>query len=191
MSEKEPIDDYLEEAPLQEEPLFHDREFDPEAAEREARQRREEEFARRVRREVRRMKNGEAEEELIKDDEREEEERQQEEKALKKAQRRKKSTFWQIITGTILVQEGLSKHYGYLWTIAGMFFLSIAMMFTALHADMKYSHLDREVKVLRAKQTHLQRQRTLRTTHSAITKELKKRGIPLQDPRRQPLKIEE
>ena len=138
--------------------MFKDHEFDPVTPEEEARRRQEEEFARRVRREA------------------EEEERQRRER------RRKASTFWQLFSGTILVHEGVSKYYPYMLSIAGMFFLSIAVMFTTLHLDMKYSRLEREVQILRERSIRLQEQRYRRTTHSAIVERLRERGIELTDP---------
>ena len=67
-------------------------------------------------------------------------------------------------------------------SIAGMFFLSIAVMFTALHLDMKYTRLEREVQILRERSIRLQEQRYSRTTHSAIVERLRERGIELTDP---------
>ena len=156
--------------------MFKDHEFDPVTPEEEARRRQEEEFARRVRREVLRIERGEADEDIRADMEREEEERQRRER------RRKASTFWQLFSGTILVHEGVSKYYPYMLSIAGMFFLSIAVMFTTLHLDMKYSRLEREVQILRERSIRLQEQRYRRTTHSAIVERLRERGIELIDP---------
>ena len=150
--------------------MFKDHEFDPVTPEEEARRRQEEEFARRVRREVLRIERGEADEDIRADMEREEE------------RRRKASTFWQLFSGTILVHEGVSKYYPYMLSIAGMFFLSIAVMFTTLHLDMKYSRLEREVQILRERSIRLQEQRYRRTTHSAIVERLRERGIELTDP---------
>ena len=152
--------------------MFKDHEFDPVTPEEEARRRQEEEFARRVRREVLRIERGEADEDIRADME----ERQRRER------RRKASTFWQLFSGTILVHEGVSKYYPYMLSIAGMFFLSIAVMFTTLHLDMKYSRLEREVQILRERSIRLQEQRYRRTTHSAIVERLRERGIDLSDP---------
>ena len=55
--------------------MYRDHEFDPVTPEEEARRAEEEEFARRVRREVRRMERGEADEDIRADEEREAEER--------------------------------------------------------------------------------------------------------------------
>ena len=129
--------------------MFKDHEFDPVTPEEEARRRQEEEFARRVRREVLRIERGEADEDIRADMEREEEEKAEEEERQRRERRRKASTFWQLFSGTILVHEGVSKYYPYMLSIAGMFFLSIAVMFTTLHLDMKYSRLEREVQILR------------------------------------------
>ena len=150
--------------------MYPDHEFDPITPEEEAQRAQEAEFARRVRREVLRIERGEAEEKA------EAEERERRER------RRKASTFWQLFSGTILVREGVSKYYPYMLSIAGMFFLSIAVMFTALHLDMKYTRLEREVQILRERSIRLQEQRYSRTTHSAIVERLRERGIDLNDP---------
>ena len=162
--------------------MFKDHEFDPVTPEEEARRRQEEEFARRVRREVLRIERGEADEDIRADMEREEEEKAEEEERQRRERRRKASTFWQLFSGTILVHEGVSKYYPYMLSIAGMFFLSIAVMFTTLHLDMKYSRLEREVQILRERSIRLQEQRYRRTTHSAIVERLRERGIELTDP---------
>ena len=151
--------------------MYRDHEFDPVTPEEQARREQEEEFARRVRREVRRMERGEAEEDIRADEERERRER-----------RRRSSTFWQLFSGTILVREGVSKYYPYMLTIAGMFFLSIMVMFWSLHLDMRYTRLERDVQKLRERSIRLQEQRYQRTTHSAIVEQLRARGIELYDP---------
>ena len=151
--------------------MYRDHEFDPVTPEEQARREQEEEFARRVRREVRRMERGEAEEDIRADEERERRER-----------RRRSSTFWQLFSGTILVREGVSKYYPYMLTIAGMFFLSIMVMFWSLHLDMRYTRLERDVQKLRERSIRLQEQRYSRTTHSAIVERLRERGIDLSDP---------
>ena len=90
--------------------MFKDHEFDPVTPEEEARRRQEEEFARRVRREVLRIERGEADEDIRADMEREEEEKAEEEERQRRERRRKASTFWQLFSGTILVHEGVSKY---------------------------------------------------------------------------------
>lgn len=159
--------------------MIPDHEFDPEER---LRQEQDAEFARRVRREVRRMARGEADEELRDDAEREASERAERMLHGRRERRRRASTLWQLFSGTILVREGVSKYYPYMLSIAGMFFLSIVVMFMALHLDMKYTRLEREVQVLRERSIRLQEQRYRRTTHSAVVEELRRRGIELYDP---------
>ena len=159
--------------------MYRDHEFDPVTPEEQARREQEEEFARRVRREVRRMERGEAEEDIRADEEREAEERAE---AEERERRRRSSTFWRLFSGTILVREGVSKYYPYMLTIAGMFFLSIMVMFWSLHLDMRYTRLERDVQKLRERSIRLQEQRYQRTTHSAIVEQLRARGIELYDP---------
>lgn len=166
--------------------MFKDHEFDPVTPEEQARREQDEEFARRVRQEVRRearrIASGEADEQLLEDQAREAEEQAEERARERKEQRRKASTFWQLFSGTILVREGMSKSYPYMLCMAGMFFLSIAVMFWSLHLDMRYSRLEGEVQMLRERSIRLQEQRYRLTTHSAILDELTRRGIELYDP---------
>ena len=65
--------------------MYRDHEFDPVTPEEQARREQEEEFARRVRREVRRMERGEAEEDIRADEEREAEERAEAEERERRA----------------------------------------------------------------------------------------------------------
>ena len=153
--------------------MYPDHEFDPITPEEEAQRAQEAEFARRVRREVLRIERGEAEEEIRADLEREAEEKAEAEERERRERRRKASTFWQLFSGTILVREGVSKYYPYMLSIAGMFFLSLAV---------KYRRLEREVQILRERSIRLQEQRYSRTTHSAIVERLRERGIDLNDP---------
>lgn len=162
--------------------MYRDHEFDPISAEEQARREQDEEFARRVRREVRRMERGEADEDLRADEEREAAERAETEERERRERRRRSSAFWQLFSGTILVHEGVSRYYPYMLTIAGMFFLSIVVMFWSLHLDMRYTQLEREVQKLRERSIRLQEQRYRRTTHSAVVEQLRARGIELYDP---------
>lgn len=162
--------------------MYADHEFDPIAPDEEAQHRQDEELARRIRREVRRMERGEADEEIRADEALEAEEEALREQARRKERRRHASTFWQLFSGTILVREGMSHSYPYLLAIAGMFLVSISVVFMALHTDMKYMRLEREVQVLRERSIRWQERRFRCTTHSAVTDELRRRGIELYDP---------
>ena len=132
---------------------YEDTEFDPATdADREAAAR-EAELARKIRREVLRVQRGEADDDLRADREAEQEQR-----------------------------ESFSGYYRYLIYMAVTFFVSIFVMFTALHLDMKYTRLEREVQLLRERSVRLQEQSFRSTTHSAVVRALAERGIPLYDP---------
>ncbi len=162
--------------------MKHDHEFDPVTPEELAEREREAELARKIRREVLRVQRGEADEEIRADEEREAAERDEREERDRRERRRRSGAFWQFVSGTILVREGSSEYYRYLICIAVMFFLSIVVMFTSLHLDMRYSRLERDVQLLRERSIRLQEQRYRQTTHSAIVERLQARGIDLYDP---------
>ena len=69
--------------------MYRDHEFDPVTPEEQARREQDEEFARRVRREVLRMERGEAEEDIRADEEREAEERAEAEERERRESRRR------------------------------------------------------------------------------------------------------
>ena len=151
---------------------YEDTEFDPATdADREAAAR-EAELARKIRREVLRVQRGEADDDLRADRER----------AARMERRRKSSFLWLLFSGNILVRESFSGYYRYLIYMAVTFFVSIFVMFTALHLDMKYTRLEREVQLLRERSVRLQEQSFRSTTHSAVVRALAERGIPLYDP---------
>ena len=154
--------------------MMQDHEFDPVTPEELAEREREAELARKIRREVVRIQRGEADEELREDAEREE--------AEERERKRASSTIRQLISGTILLRKEASEAYPYLLSIAGMFFLSIVVMFWSLHLDRRYSQLEREVQMLRERSVRLQQQRFRVTTHSAVVEQLRQRGIELYDP---------
>jgi|GEM_PF-33995 len=155
---------------------YNDHEFDPVTDEERAAREREEELARRIRREVLRVQSGEADEEIRADREREQAEEEARQEEQRKEERRRSNIFWLLFSGNILVRKGASEYYRYMICIAAMFFVSIFVMFTALHLDMKYSRLYREVQMLRERSTRLQEQRFRHTTHPAIPAELRRRG---------------
>lgn len=128
---------------------YNDHEFDPVTDEERAAREREEELARRIRREVLRVQSGEADEEIRADREREQAEEEARQEEQRKEERRRSNIFWLLFSGNILVRKGASEYYRYMICIAAMFFVSIFVMFTALHLDMKYSRLYREVQMLR------------------------------------------
>lgn len=173
----------------------------------------EEEYARRVLREVRHVESGasvpeqepvaeppqvepplrrplheedyeqlDIEAERLEREEREQREQCEDEEEEAKNHRRRISTFWQLVSGAILVREGVSKYYPYMLTVALMFLGNIFVIFTALYSDIQYSKREKEVQRLRERYIHFEEQRLKTTTHSAIERELRRRGIPLYEP---------
>lgn len=164
--------------------LEHDLDFNPERAAEEARRAEEELFARRVRREVLRVQSGEAEEDIRADREAEEEVRRAAEEAEARKARRRAHPLFRLLSGSILVSEQATRYYPYMLTIVGMFFLNIVVLFWSLHLDLRYSRLEREVQKLRERSIRFEEQRYRRTTHSAVSAEVARRGLELYDPQR-------
>lgn len=166
-------------------------EFDPLTEEELRRLQEDEEFRRRVRREVMRMQSGEADDDIEQD--REQQRTEEQEKSREQAKQRLKRSrlFWQLFSGNILLNRNVQEHYGYLVAIAVMCVLSIFVMFSALYADLRYSQVEREVQLVRERSIRLQEQLYRRTTHQAIRDELSRRGINLQDPHKPKEVVEE
>lgn len=163
--------------------MLKDLDFHPERQQEEQRRLEEEALARRVRREVLRVQRGEAEEDLEADRLAEEAAAAEREEAEAREKRRHRNPFYRLVSGTILVGEHATRSYPYLLTIAAMFFVNIVVLFWSLHLDVRYSRLEREVQKLRETSIRYEEQRYSKTTHSAVSAELERRGIPLQDPR--------
>ncbi len=161
-----------------------DDEFNPLTEEELRRLAEDEEFRRRVRREVLRIQSGEADEDIEADKEQVREEQEREQAETEKKQRRRSRLFWQLFSGNILVTSSVKANYSYLIAIAVMCFVSIFVMFTALYADLRYSRVEREVQLVRERSIRLQEQLYGKTTHAAIREELQRRGINLQDPQK-------
>ena len=140
------------------------------------------EFRRRVRREVLRMQSGEADEDIERDQEELEQEQAQAEAEAEQKRKHRSRLFWQLFSGNILVNKSVADNYRYFIAIAVMCFISIAVMFMVLYADLNYSRLERDLQLVRERSIRLQEQLYSRTTHAAVKQELQRRGIPLQDP---------
>ena len=142
----------------------------------------DEEFRRRVRREVLRMQSGEADKDIERDQEEIEQEQAQAEAEAEQKRKHRSRLFWQLFSGNILVNKSVADNYRYFIAIAVMCFISIAVMFMVLYADLNYSRLERDLQLVRERSIRLQEQLYSRTTHAAVKQELQRRGIPLQDP---------
>lgn len=162
--------------------MLRDTDFDPRSEEEIKAEEQDKELARRIRREVRRIQSGEADDEMERERCEEEQEQQKREQLLAQEQRRAASPLRGFITGNVLRQEWLVGNYRYPLIIAGVFLLSIIVMFWSLRVDMKFTQKEREVQLLRERAMRLKEQRNRISSHSAVVEELARRGISLQDP---------
>ena len=162
--------------------MYIDDEFNPLSEEELRRMEEDEEFRRRVRREVVRMQSGEADEDIERDQEEIEQEQAQAEAEAEQKRKHRSRLFWQLFSGNILVNKSVADNYRYFIAIAVMCFISIAVMFMVLYADLNYSRLERDLQLVRERSIRLQEQLYSRTTHAAVKQELQRRGISLQDP---------
>ena len=162
----------------------NDDDFNPLTEEEIRRLQEDEEFRRRVRREVLRMQSGEADTDIERD--REEQKAKESERTREQAKKRLRRSrlFWQLFSGNILLNRNVKEHYGYLLAIAIMCGVSIFVMFSSLYADLRHSQVERELQLVRERSIRLQEQLHRRTTHQAIREELARRGINLQDPQK-------
>ena len=158
--------------------------FNPPSEEELLRREREEEELRRIRREVLRINSGEADEDIARDLELERAEQQEKQREEARKRLKRSRLVWQLFSGNILVSGSVAGNYRYFIAIAVMCFVSIAVMFAVLYADMRYSRVERELQLVRERSIRLQEQLYSRTTHDSLVLELKRRGIELQDPRR-------
>lgn len=163
--------------------MQHDTDFNPMTDEELLRRKQEEELARRIRREVRRVQRGDADEEMAAEEAEEIQQRAHQEALAERENQRSKHPLRGLITGNILRQEWLTVHYRYPLLIAAVFLLSIVVMFWSLRLDMRLTQTERRVQLLRERALHLKEERSRLTSHSAVVEELRRRNIPLEDPR--------
>lgn len=163
--------------------MQHDHDFNPQSEEERLEAEREAELARRIRREVRRVQRGDADEEMRREEEAEAEQRRLEEEERAARERRNRNPLFGLITGSILRQEWLANHYRYPLMMAVAFLVSIIVMFWSLSLDMRCSRMGDEVQLLRERSVRLREECSRRSSHSAVVEELRRRNIPLEDPR--------
>ncbi len=103
--------------------------------------------------------------------------------AEKEAKRiaREKNPFWQFISGNWLILEGITGSYRYMLVVAATLFLSVVTIFYSFHLAERYTRRSAEVQLLRERHLEYSRSRFNATSHTAILKELKARGIPVYD----------
>lgn len=113
--------------------------------------------------------------------EEEQQAREEEEQAAERQRRREANPFWQFISGNWLILESVTVSYGKLMVVAVALIFSVASIFISFHLSEVYTTREREVQLLRERSLEYQRVRFNSTSHSAIVKELERRGIPLYD----------
>ena len=151
-----------------------------EVAEREA----QEALRRMVRTEIRRVQTGAANADIAEDIAREEEQAALEEKK----QNRPRWAVWikGFVTGDILLAEEVQRIYTLLTILGVLFFASIAIIFAALQRDLRYHQLEKEVALLKERAIRTSEECYKHSSHSAIVRKLKDRGIEIEDPTSQP-----
>ena len=149
-----------------------------EIAEREA----QEALRRMVRTEIRRVQTGAAAEDIAEDIAREEQALEE-----KKA-KRPRWVMWvnSVITGDILLAEEVKRVYTLLIMLGVIFFASIATIFGSLQRDIRYRVLEKEVALLKERAIRTSEACYRQSSHSAILRKLKERGIDIEDPKTQP-----
>ncbi len=162
-----------------------DIEIDPSFREERERAAADAERDRRIRQEVVRVLSGEAEEDLA-EDERLRLEQKEREAEEREAEERRRNSWWNkwfqaLFTGEILTNEETRHIYPYLMFVAGMFFLSIFILFSALRLDIKRSRLQDELRVLQEQSVRQSEQLYKATSRSAIIEQSKARGLDLEE----------
>ncbi|MFR9650163.1 MAG: FtsL-like putative cell division protein [Rikenellaceae bacterium] len=165
---------------------YEEQELERLRAERE----KEEEFRRRVREEIRRVSKGDAQEDILQDDIAREEREQRRKSRQERERRRESNPFWMLISGNVLLHDHVRRGYRYLVILALLFFLSIVTMFTSLHLDLRYGKLSSQVLILREKSLNMQSERFFKTSHSEISRQIKERGIKIDDPTKPRIVVE-
>ena len=151
-----------------------------EIAEREA----QEALRRMVRTEIRRVQTGAANADIADDIAREEEQAALEERSSK----RPRWIMWisGVVTGDILLAEEVKRVYTLLTMLGIIFFASIATIFGSLQRDLRYRELEKEVALLKERAIRTSEECYRHSSHSAIVRKLKERGIDIEDPKTQP-----
>ena len=151
-----------------------------EIAEREA----QEALRRMVRTEIRRVQTGATDADIAEDIAREEEQAAMEERKS----RRPRWFVWinGIVTGDILLAEEVKRVYTLLTILGVIFFASIATIFGALQRDLRCNQLEKEVSLLKERAIRTSEECYKHSSHSAILRKLKERGIEIDDPKTQP-----
>ena len=163
---------------------YDEREYFSDSQEEVAEREVQEALRRMVRTEIRRVQTGAADKDIAEDIAREEEQAALEEKESK----RPRWSVWinGIVTGDILLAEEVKRVYTLLTILGVIFFASIATIFGALQRDLRCNQLEKEVSLLKERAIRTSEECYKHSSHSAILRKLKERGIEIDDPKTQP-----
>lgn len=92
-----------------------------------------------------------------------------------------------FFTGDILITEEATRVYYFLVLLGGIFLISIFTMFATFQSEIRHNKLQTEVKLLKERAIRISEERAQKTSHTAITNELKRRNIKLEDPTATPI----
>ena len=107
-------------------------------------------------------------------------EEQQPERAVKTPSRFERHVK-QILSGSILTNAEVQKHYPYILFMVLLAFLYIANGFHMQKLHREHNRLSAQVKELRARSLTLSSQRMIATRQSEIIRAVEERGIPLEE----------
>lgn len=165
---------------------YDDSEFFTDSPEEIAEREREEALRRIVRTEIRRVHTGAADADIAEDIRREE--------ALVEQQHNQpKWIVWlsHAMTGDVLILQEAERAYKLFGLLGIIFFSSIATIFAALHSDLYRSRLEKEVDLLHERAIRTREALHEHNSHTAIVRELSRRGIEMIDPHTQPRVIKD
>lgn len=100
------------------------------------------------------------------------------------------ATVESVFTGDILLAKEATRVYNFLMLLGVIFLASIFTMFRAFQKELECSKLQEEVYLLREERTQVLSNRIKNSTHDAILKKVKKRGLDLEDPTTTPTILE-
>ena len=142
----------------------------------------QEALRRMVRTEIRRVQTGAADADIAEDIALEEEQ-----KTLEESRERRKPSWVakieSLFTGDILLAEAADRIYHLLTLLGVIFLMSIFTIFGAFQQDMRCNALKKEVALLKERAIRTSETCIQHTSHSAIIRKLKERGIEIGDPK--------
>lgn len=94
-----------------------------------------------------------------------------------------------FFTGDILTTSKMQQLYKYMWIVAGIYFASIIAILVSLQLDINCAALQREVVLLEERAIRISEECSAHSSHSAILKKVKERGVSLCDSKDVPTTI--